>query len=157
MSTQPDTGDDELWSTLRGLTNRMDPVPRSVVTAARQTYAWRDPDAALAELLAESADSVALAGVRGGNGPQLFTFGLGELIIDVEADIAARDIGLVGQLVPPQRARIVVHHAGGATETDADDVGRFRANGIARGPVRLTCELSQPTTYRTVQTAWTLI
>jgi hypothetical protein len=155
MST--DTGADELWPALRGLTTRMDPVPPLVIAAARQSLAWRDPDAALAELLADHADEQAMAGVRSGEGAHLFTFGVDDLTIELEADVDARDIRLTGQLVPPQPADITVHHAGGELTTVADELGRFQAATIARGPVRLTCQLVRGDGHRTIHTAWTLI
>lgn len=146
---------DELWSRLSGLTSRMDPVPVAVIAAAKHSLAWRDPDAQLAELLDRPA--LETAAVRGGEGPQLFTFGVGDLTIELEVDAGPHGAQLVGQLVPPQQAGITVDHARGTVNVEADQLGRFLATGITRGPVRLTCAFGQDGTHRTVQTAWTLI
>ncbi|WP_166379579.1 hypothetical protein [Catellatospora methionotrophica] len=135
---------------LRGLTTRMDPVPLHLVALAKESLAWRDTDAALARLVAQ----VDLAGVRGEDLPDLFTFTAGELTIEVEIAVAGQTAALTGQLVPPQPARIRVDHADGPTWVEADGLGRFSAAGIARGHLRLHCH---PPQGGPVQTSWTLV
>src|SRR5688572_6527369 len=115
--------DRDPWEGLVGLTSRMDPVPRQALEMARESLAWREPDIALARLVEESLST---AGVHGEGLPELLTFTAGELTIEVEVG----DGALVGQLVPPQPARIKVDHARGPTWVDADLLGRFSAEGI---------------------------
>jgi hypothetical protein len=115
---------------------------------AKESLAWREPDIALARLVKESPS---LSGVRGDGLPELLTFTAGELTIEVEVG----DGALVGQLVPPQPARIRVDHARGPTWVDADGLGRFSAEGIASGHLRLICHPASG--GGAVQTAWTLI
>lgn len=135
---------------LRGLATRMDPVPAHVLTMAKESLAWRDTDAALAQLVQQAQ----LAGVRGDDLPDLFTFTAGELTIEVEVTVAAATATLTGQLVPPQRARIRVDHTDGPTWVESDPLGRFTAPGIARGHLRLCC---YPEQEGPVLTSWTLI
>ncbi|GHJ42754.1 hypothetical protein Cs7R123_00960 [Catellatospora sp. TT07R-123] len=135
---------------LRGLATRMDPVPAHLVTLAKEALSWRDPAAALAQLVRQ----VELAGVRGDAPPDLFTFTAGDLTIEVEAAVTGTTVALTGQLVPPQPARIRVDHTNGPSWVDADGLGRFSATGIARGNVRLSC---YPQDDGPVQTSWTLI
>jgi hypothetical protein len=47
---------------------------------------------------------------------------------------------LVGQVVPPGPATVVVRHAGGAITARADDLGRFEADGAEPGPLSLRIE-----------------
>ena len=140
--------DRDPWEGLAGLTSRMDPVPRQALEVARESLAWREPDIALARLVEQALSS---AGVRGDGLPELLTFTAGELTIEVEIG----DGALVGQLVPPQPARIRVDHPRGPTWVDADVLGRFLAEGIASGHLRLTCHPASG--GGAVQTAWTLV
>lgn len=140
--------DREPWEGLAGLTSRMDPVPHQALEMARESLAWREPDIALARLVEKSLSA---SGVRGDGLPELLTFTAGELTIEVEIG----DGAVVGQLVPPQPARIRLDHPRGQTWVDADDLGRFSAEGIASGHLRLTCHPASG--GGAVQTAWTLI
>ena len=140
--------DRDPWEGLAGLTSRMDPVPRQALEMARESLAWREPDIALARLVEQALSS---AGVRGDGLPELLTFTAGELTIEVEIGGGA----IVGQLVPPQPARIKVDHARGPTWVDADELGRFSTEGIASGHLRLTCHPASG--GGAVQTAWTLV
>ena len=143
--------DDVLWEALQGLTSRQDQVPADVLVAAKETLSWRDSDAALAELVDQSA---ALAGVRGEQHPELLTFTAGSLTIEVELTTSGQQISLLGQLVPPQSARIKIDHPAGPTWLEADPLGRFAAPGLARGHLRITCHPGEATP---VCTAWTLV
>jgi hypothetical protein len=132
--------DDDMWIALRDVTNRADPVPSLVLEAALDALRWRDPDAALAELVTDTALTGLPAGVRGGRQPRLLTFAAGDLTIEVEVGPDGSALRLVGQLVPPRPARVRVDHRDGTLEVDADEIGRFLASGVSPGPVRLTCE-----------------
>lgn len=143
--------DDEFWQSLQGLTSRMDPVPGQVLTVAKESLAWRDTDTALASLVSQVGEP---AGVRADHEPELLTFATGEVTIEVEVTVDGGTVGLIGQLVPPQPARIRVDHAGGPTWTEADELGRFAVGRLARGHLRLTC---WPREAEPVKTVWTLI
>lgn len=145
------TADDALTARLREIAAQVDPPPETLREAARWALSWRDPDAELAELTDDSTDAdKELAGVRSVAAPRMVTFETGTLAVEVEV-VESRDRReLVGQLVPPQAARVEVRHRDGTVETDADDLGRFAAE-VPAGPVSLRCRLADG---RTLATDW---
>jgi hypothetical protein len=143
------TDHDALWEALQGLTSRQDPVPADVLRAARDCLAWRDPDAALAQLVEQTVSAV-----RGEHQPELLTFSAGELTIEVELTATGQQVSLLGQLVPPQTARVKIDHPAGPTWLEADSLGRFAASGLTRGHLRITCHPGEGTP---VCTSWTLV
>ncbi|MFG2042384.1 hypothetical protein [Dactylosporangium sp. NPDC048998] len=144
-------GEEEVLSSLREIAGRHDPVPPAVLAAARASLAWRNPDAALAELVRDSLDR--LIAVRGGT-PRVLTFLGGALTIDVQVTSHAGAVDVVGELAPVVAARVVVESPGGSHETSADAEGRFRVEGIAAGPVRLRCEPEVEGAFVPVRTEW---
>jgi hypothetical protein len=150
----PEREQDALVEELRRVAALVDPVPERVRDAARGSFSWRTIDAELAEL---AYDSAAQAGrealVRSADTRRLLTFDAAGLSIEVEVTSTDPDVRLVGQVVPPQRAEIEVRHAGGRITVEADDLGRFAADGISAGPVSLVCRLGE----RTVATAWLVV
>ncbi|MGI5237366.1 hypothetical protein [Dactylosporangium sp. CA-139066] len=144
-------GEEEVLSSLREIAGRHDPVPPNVLAAARASLAWRDPDAALAELVRDSLDR--LIAVRGGT-PRVLTFLGGALTIDVQVTPRAGAVDVVGELAPVVPAKVVVESPGGSHETAADDEGRFRVDGVAAGPVRLRCEPLVEGAFVPLRTEW---
>ncbi|MBO9534973.1 MAG: hypothetical protein J7513_18515 [Solirubrobacteraceae bacterium] len=129
--------DDPLTDELRDFFARTDPVPPQVVDAARAAIEFRDLDAQLAELLADSAlEDKELAGVRG-IGQRMLSFGAGErfLEVDVAEDGARRE--LTGYVVPAGAGRLRAQSADGEIEAEIDAHGRFRLARAPRGPMRL--------------------
>ena len=64
----------------------------------------------------------------------MLTFSAGEVMLDVEVTSG----GLMGQVLPPQPARIeVLGGPGGAVPLAADEMGRFRADTAPSGPFAL--------------------
>ncbi len=118
------------------------PVPAPVVEAARGAFAWRgldrdlDRDLELLELVQDPTLQGG-AGVRGvaATGHRSIAFRGGDLVVDLQV---GSDI--LGQVVPPQRCRVVLLGSRGRlAEVDADELGCFRLARPDRGPVRLTC------------------
>ena len=151
--------DSPLWMLLRTEAAR-GRVPLQVRAAARESLSWRDPDAALASLVADTADSdlaaELFARVRGTGQPRLLTFVGAALTVEVEASWHGQAVNLVGQLVPAGRATVHVDHRGGVTSTIADDLGRFQISTVSPGPVRLRC-LLDPAGPPPVHTDWVLL
>jgi len=131
--------------------------PEHVRESARAALSWRDPDAALATLIADSADADQRleSAVRAGEQPRLLAFATADLSIDVEVTEGAAVATLVGQLAPVGPADIAVDHRDGVAEATADALGRFRVAGVTRGPVRLRCTL--PGAGTPVHTEWALL
>lgn len=141
MTETPGNGEsrDELLEELRGLVNRIDPVPDDVTAFARASLGWRRIDAELAELLSDSAlDSDALALTRGAR-VRTVTFRSENLDIDLEIHEADPDVRILGQLAPPATAKIDVQRddASIAATVEADELGRFRIELAERGRIRL--------------------
>ncbi|MFI5912919.1 hypothetical protein [Dactylosporangium sp. NPDC051541] len=148
-------GEEEVLSSLRDIAGRRDPVPPNVLAAARASLAWRDPDAALAELTRDSLDRLIAVrgGIRGGT-PRVLTFFSGALTIDVQVTARSGAVDVVGELAPVIPAKVVVESPAGSHETTADEEGRFRFDGVAAGPVRLRCEPAVEGAFVPVRTEW---
>jgi hypothetical protein len=128
---------------LQSLMSRLDPVPKTVDEAARAAFAWRTIDAELAELTRDSLLEDAPAGVRGAEGARMLSFESPSLSVELEvADLGQQGRRLVGQLVPPGPASIVVDHAGGRVDAAADELGRFVVDGLRPGPARVRCRVA---------------
>ncbi|WP_309485563.1 metallophosphoesterase, partial [Streptomyces sp. WELS2] len=78
-----------------------DPVPAELLQSALDAFALHDLDARLAELTFDSlVDALPVRGAM--DPPRMLTFRAGEVTVDVEVT----GDGLIGQLLPPQSARI---------------------------------------------------
>lgn len=149
------TNDDALLARLRSTFGAIDPVPPAAVELARESLAWRDPNAALAELVADSLVDNASVRTRRSAGPRLLTFQAGGLTIEVEVAENGDSRRLLGQIVPPSRAEVVVRWVDGQLRVDADEIGRFSAHAIPAGRVSLSCTLEHAT--EPVATSWVRI
>jgi hypothetical protein len=159
QSPSNEEADDRLMSELRLAATVFDPVPDSVVEAAKAAWTWRNIDIELAELTYDSwSDDKALAGVRGASTiertSRLLSFEAPDAAIGLELELAndGGDWRLVGQLVPAQPGVVEVHHRRGAELVEADVVGRFAVTSIAPGLFRLSVRPASRTGQ--VATAW---
>jgi hypothetical protein len=111
----------------------LDPVPEALRQLAVEAYALHDLDARVAELTFDSL--LHALPVRGAaDVPRMLTFQAGELTVDVEVS----GDGLMGQVMPPQPARIeVLSGPGAGARLTADDLGRFTADAPPTGPFAL--------------------
>ncbi|MFH9673887.1 hypothetical protein ACH4L5_16650 [Streptomyces sp. NPDC017405] len=111
----------------------LDPVPAELLQSALDAFAWHGLDAHLAELTFDSlVDALPVRGAMAP--PRMLTFRAGELTVDVEVT----GDGLIGQLLPPQSARIEV--LGGpppARPVSTDTLGRFTSDTPPTGPFAL--------------------
>jgi hypothetical protein len=132
--------------------------PAIVVAAARAAYTWRTIDAELASLAYDSADDADLAGVRG-DGPRLLSFATEGVTVEVEVTRIDDRIRLMGEATPTP-AQVEAQRAGGpASALAVDGSGRFRADDLVPGPIRLRL-LVPPTaggTERILTTGWVAI
>jgi hypothetical protein len=147
--------DDALVAELRRIGSIVDPVPLTLVDAARASLTWRSVDAELAELLADSAlvDDERLALVRSEGGPRTLSFEASDLVIELEVLPEGARRRLVGQLVPPGAASIEVQTEQARSMVAADRLGRFRAEGVPAGRMRLRVTVDE----RAVETSWIAI
>ena len=148
--------DDDLLDRLRGMFTQADPVPPLVLGAARDSYGWRTIDAELARLVADSL--MATASVRG-SAARLLTYHAGDLTIEVEVTEIAGRLRVLGQVVPPQAARMHADQQGSAggrvAEVSADALGRFVFGDLSPGPTRFRC--ARESGGPPVQTEWTVL
>ncbi|AXE90245.1 hypothetical protein C1703_34980 [Streptomyces sp. Go-475] len=135
---EEERGDDEfdaglLEEELRQAAAVLDPVPPELQQIAVDAYALHDLDARVAELTFDSlVDSLPVRGAT--DTPRMLTFRAGEVTVDVEVT----EDGLMGQVLPPQPARIeVLCGPRPGSALTADDLGRFTADVPPSGPFAL--------------------
>lgn len=149
---------DALLGELRGLLDRIDPMPAELLDQVRRSFCWRTVDAELAELSFDSlADREPALAVRSVVDTQPRMVGFGAVVrgedLSIEVEVSAADDGsvLVGQVFPAGAAAVEVQlGAGGSFEVPADELGRFIVDPVPGGPVRLRVEHAG----RVVQTTW---
>ena len=130
-----DPQDRRLLEQVRAAFDEHDPVPPSVVEAARASLTWLTVDAELAALAEDSAATA--TGVRSGDASRLLTFECATGVIVLEVTITGDTRQVVGQA--DRAAHLTIRHPGGSTELDTDEHGRFQVQEIEAGPVSLHC------------------
>jgi hypothetical protein len=152
-----DPYDEALFAHLTRVVRSIDEVPEEVLDAARSSYTWRTIDAELAEIAYDSLlDEDALDRVRSGAQPRQITFESSDLTIELEVTVISDRRRIVGQLIPTQPAAVEIRHPSGQVSVEADELGRFMAEGIIVGPVSLGCTL-EGGGGKTVNTDWIVI
>jgi hypothetical protein len=146
--------DEQLLAELREVIAAVDPVPDHVVAAAEAALDWRTIDDELAELLHDSSQDPALAGVRSHAGARVLSFAGSEVRVEVEISGSGALRMLTGQLDPAGGARIEIRHADHVTTVAADERGRFTAADVPTGSVSLRCHLDAPGHPRIIATPW---
>jgi hypothetical protein len=146
-----------LLAELRQVIESADPIPDSVLAAAKASFTWRTIDAEIAELVADSAASATLVGAttRASVGPRLLTFEGAGLTVEVEVGETGDSRHLVGQLIPVGSASVSVRWSGGSLDVAADDLGRFSADGVPAGPISLA--VTRAGAVAAVVTSWVAI
>jgi hypothetical protein len=134
---------DQLAAAVTRLFLSADPVPAQLLAAASASLSWREADAALAELVLDSAVAGAASGVRSSvddpaGEPRLLSFALADLVIDVELTADGQRVELIGQVSRPESAMIEVRYPGGTRSDRTDLLGRFRVPDLPPGPLRVT-------------------
>jgi hypothetical protein len=128
-----------------------DPVPASIIDAARSSFTWLTIDAELAALSEDSA--LATSGVRAETDARVLTFECSSGIVVLEVTRSGDTRRLVGQTDRP--AHREVRHNGGLTEVDTDGHGRFRADGVVAGPVSVRCSFDNDAAP--IVTSWVVV
>lgn len=146
--------DQQLLDRLAAALDAYDPLPESVIDAAKASFTWRTIDAELASLVFDSA-AEELVGVRSADASRQMTFRTPGVEIELVV-VSETSRRLVGQLVPPQAAEVTLHHEQDERTAQSDSLGRFTFNDVPTGSVRLTCKLAGDG-GAVVQTEWTII
>jgi hypothetical protein len=133
VSSDIDPRDRAVLDEVADMLDATDPVPPGVLAAARGAFAWQSIDADLAALTEDNA----LAGVRSATATRSLTFecATGVVVIEVSGEDEERRI--IGQTDRP--ADVEIRHRGQSVRLTTDAHGRFRADGIAAGPVSMRC------------------
>ena len=137
-------GDEDMMRRLGEAARAADPVPPEVIAAARASFVWRTIDAELAALTFDSLDQE-LVGVRGGGPTRSLTFEFGDAVVELEVDDGMGSKRRVtGQVAPWPVASIELHQSQRSEPLllEADQYGRFRAEGVLPGPFRLLCRFT---------------
>ncbi|MFJ9563712.1 hypothetical protein ACIRQQ_27250 [Streptomyces fuscichromogenes] len=124
---------DLLEQELRGAAAVLNPLPAELLQLAMDAYVLHDLEARVAELTFDSlVDAIPVRGVE--DPPRMLTFQAGALTVDVEVT----GDGLLGQLLPPQSARIeVLGGPAAARPLTVDGMGRFAGDAPPTGPFAL--------------------
>ena len=149
--------DDLLLDELRRIASVVDPIPEELVRAGRESLTWLRVDAELAELLSDSiVDDERLALVRSSGGVRAVTFEADGFTIELDILGDGADRTLVGQLVPAGTAEIEVQTSAAPTTVTADQHGRFRAENVPAGRMRLRVT-GHPAASAPTETSWITI
>jgi len=150
--------DEILLAELRVAASHYDPPPPLLPEALQALLSWRDPDAELALLVADSRE---LAGsVRGGDDDVLLRFEAPPYAVTFEASPDGNgQYRVTGQVEPGGPGEVHVHQGepapgGHDLHVTCDDWGRFEAYPVAPGPISLRL---QPGSGQAVRTAWVIL
>jgi hypothetical protein len=148
--------DHEVLKLLREALSSAEPAtdedpPGQVVEAALAAGHWARLDYELAELVADSADSAATAGVRAATADlHQLSYAWENLTIECELGGGA----LLGQVVPALGSRLeLVTPDGESRPIEIDEEGRFLLRPLPAGPVGIRCTRAG---RQTVLTPWLL-
>ncbi len=136
-----------------------DGPPPEIVAAAKAAFTWRTIDAELAALAYDTLEESVPAGVRGASASRALTFEAGSAVIEIEVESAGEVRRLEGQVVPAAVARLELHRVDGAEPMGLaiDELGRFRADGVRPGQLRLLCRFLDQAGGATLLTEWVRI
>ncbi|HLU74375.1 MAG TPA: hypothetical protein VKZ82_19495 [Nonomuraea sp.] len=122
-----------LENELRAIANLLDPVPTELFEDAMVAFRMRALDAELALLAFDSWDAHAATRVRGAGVPRLLTFRAAE----VELELEVSGPRLLGRLLPAEETDVRVQRRDGEHLVRSDALGRFAADSLTPGPLRL--------------------
>lgn len=145
--------DQEILADLRAGLEQSDPVPADVAEFARAALTWRDIDAELAELDFDSSDQdQELSGVRSAVTARMLSFQVGGWMVDVEYDDPTGR--LIGAVSPQEAFTVELHTAGAFYTVPSDEVGRFTAEGVGRGPLAMVLRFENG---QVIKTQWVVL
>ena len=131
--------DEALLADLGAAWREVAPMAAALTTRAQAAYSWRtvDQDLELAALHFDSAAEAATTGRDPDGAPRVLVFSSTPLSMELEV----LPDQLVGQLVPPSAADVVVEtETGTATHVRSDERGYFVVSPLPASPLRLRCD-----------------
>jgi hypothetical protein len=151
-----DDADDLLVAELRRVSGVADPIPPRWAEAAHGAFAWATLGSVPARLTYDSRTAAS-----SGRGDVLFTGPAGRTVrftagagptrveVELELDIGADKVRLVGSVRPGRRTAVVALSTTGRTVAHADDSGTFRVDELPRRPFCVLIDGPQP-----IKTGW---
>ena len=130
--------DEQLLAELRSIRRRLEPVPPSLVAAAKAAFSWRSVSRAIAGLEWDSAvdDDDDLARVRDGGPERRLRFRGPDHVI--ELTVTGNNRTLAGRVDPPFAGTVVLRHPDGVTlSASVNQFGQFFFDAVRRGAVSL--------------------
>lgn len=131
-------GGDALAAELRRLVAHADPLPDSWHEVADRSFAWVAIDASPARLSYDSHLSAAArpGGVQlAGEPPRGVRWRTTSRVVEVELDLGADKVRVVGRVVPGSRVEVTALWPEGRRTVVADDRGMFRFDELPRRPL----------------------
>jgi hypothetical protein len=144
--------DDVLVAELRRLAALADPVPGGWRDAATVGFAWASIPAAPAGM---AYDSRAVPGIRvdapglSGSAVREVRYTAGDQAVELDLDMGADKLRLVGRVVPARQAEVAVIWPEGREEAPCDEGGSFRFDQLPRRPLCVVVAGDRP-----VKTGW---
>jgi hypothetical protein len=131
--------DDDLLDELRRVAAQTDPIPDQVLLAAAAAFDFRDPDAALAELVGDSATGIGYDMVRADRaGEQLLSYELDGARAELEVTGTGDGPVLTGQFIDADAESCELETGDGDRRwIPVDEYGRFLLTEVPSGPARL--------------------
>jgi hypothetical protein len=111
-------------------------------------------DARPAEMANGTPSQVGASAMRGSPEWRQLSFPASGLTIELEITGSGDDRRLVGQLIPRQPAVVEIRHVEGVITVEADELGRFSAEGVPQGQISLRSRLGPVTDQSPVVTGW---
>jgi hypothetical protein len=148
-----DRADAALLSRLSAIVDVLDPVPDHVREIGPALFGFRNPDAALMELVEVDASSAAVRGTSPSSRLHFFQFG--EFSIDIELTSSGAFCDVVGVVADPagtENVSMTLETTSASFTTASDADGRFEIRQVPTGMVRLS--LVRPSTGGKVTTPW---
>jgi hypothetical protein len=127
---------DALADELRRAAAVADPVPESWRAVASGSFVWAAIDAVPAQLSYDSraASAGRVGGTPAGAALREVVYSAGSLAVELELDVGADKVRLLGRLVPSRRVAVVALWPEGRSETVSSDDGAFRFDDLPRRP-----------------------
>lgn len=145
--------DDALLNRLGRLLAEVDPVPKSVIDAAKASATWRTIDSELAALRHDSVlDRNEWVGVRGG-GSRWLSFTSPNLSIELEV-LGGRRARLIGQVEGLSAGRVEICYPNATVPVETDRVGQF---SCPTQPGPMSVRVTDNATGMVTQTEWVVI
>ena len=149
--------DEELLHVLARAARQFDPPPPELTEANRLLFAWRDPDALLAELVADSRELAGATRAPTQEAETLLHFAVDDVNLFVQAAPAAGGVRrILGEIESQGPGSLVLRRRDSQEGLVVDQWGRFVVEHLPGGPISFRWTPEDPS-VAPVETSWTLL